>query len=1022
MAKRIVSVFCALLFVLTLAPSVLAESTLPYGQEEIATPTLILDENAHDVVTNPGFEVLNDETTLQGWTATLGQLGVAHSDDAHTGEKAISLQYGSTISQVCGVSRLDSLKPCEISFWIKPTGEQVYLDMEVTFGIRNIYSQNETLVDKATLTVTDAPTGVWTQKVLKFMVPERTVSATMVFTSKSDGALLIDDVHYLIDGAPKKVLPPSKKEPVLKENFDMVRNGNFEDNNNYWQVEPGQWNDFVTIEKDEDGNSFARISKDTAQPTKNPQLLQKMYNIVEGAEYQVHFKLRSPGLQKVGSMSYGFRWMRGGERMGHDKTGNKVLYQDKEWTDVYLDSIAPEGADGLMFDFRNFGPEGFYDIDDVSIYMTKRPEYAEVETDEIFYYTEWPTGYITVRDQSGMNALEGGKAKAEIFDGETVIYTVEGFTGKEKLTMEFPTKILAEIGKEYKAKVTVTTKDGEITEVHEKPIYRYNRPTYLGADGVFRKPDRNGVMQETQVVLANGVNNSRIDIVSPAGIKIANLQGGADLPLNVRMDMAEAQGLKVMITLYSGKKCGGTEDMIPATIDKVMIAKDHPALFGYKVQDEPMQKGNTDEELIRAYTTIRNLDPHHPVYLVDSGEASYERMGKFCDIMDIDWYPSKGLERATIIGEKIAYGVEAVKGRKPVTLLQQAFELNNTFPTVDEFRHYAYQTFFNAGSGFGYHSFGEATTSLSPNHEVWPGLCEMAKWEQDFMFETFVQHKYPILNEEKTDKTWWRSYVIDGKIYVAVINQTLDTVNVNINLAGFDGGYGAASYTAKLVAGGEDAFAITGTTFTKELPCQAAYVYEITPDAPVDFTGLNCTKYRDLVGYGWAHTAITNMEQKGIVNDLTAYLYGPAKKISRGDFAYFLINALGLTSDSTETFADVSPDSHYAKAIATGKALGILMGIGENLYNPNAEITRQDLMTIAGRGMRYVKDLANADSSILGTFSDASLIADYAVENVSAMVNAGIVKGNADGTINPLSNTTRAEAAVIADRIYSWNK
>ena len=34
------------------------------------------------------------------------------------------------------------------------------------------------------------------------------------------------------------------------------------------------------------------------------------------------------------------------------------------------------------------------------------------------------------------------------------------------------------------------------------------------------------------------------------------------------------------------------------------------------------------------------------------------------------------------------------------------------------------------------------------------------------------------------------------------------------------------------------------------------------------------------------------------------------------------------------------------------------------------------------------------------------------------MIEEEIVKGNPDGTINPLGNTTRAEAAVIMSRIF----
>ena len=54
-------------------------------------------------------------------------------------------------------------------------------------------------------------------------------------------------------------------------------------------------------------------------------------------------------------------------------------------------------------------------------------------------------------------------------------------------------------------------------------------------------------------------------------------------------------------------------------------------------------------------------------------------------------------------------------------------------------------------------------------------------------------------------------------------------------------------------------------------------------------------------------------------------------------------------------------------------------------------------------------------------FSDSGLVADYALAHVKAMISSGLIKGNADGTLNPTGNTTRAEAAVIMDRILSMN-
>ncbi|MBE7063367.1 MAG: S-layer homology domain-containing protein, partial [Ruminococcaceae bacterium] len=180
--------------------------------------------------------------------------------------------------------------------------------------------------------------------------------------------------------------------------------------------------------------------------------------------------------------------------------------------------------------------------------------------------------------------------------------------------------------------------------------------------------------------------------------------------------------------------------------------------------------------------------------------------------------------------------------------------------------------------------------------------------------------------------------------------------------------------------------------------------------------GMGTKWSRDIVllnnDYGWAREAIDSLYKEGIVNSQSPVSYAPGKNITRGDFAMFLVRTLGLTADAVDNFADVSPTAEYAGELAVGRALGVLNGIGENRYNPEAQITRQEMMTIISRALKL-----SAEGTEISAYPDANLIADYAVEHVKAMIASGLVKGNADGTINPLGNTTRAEAAVVMQRL-----
>jgi len=108
--------------------------------------------------------------------------------------------------------------------------------------------------------------------------------------------------------------------------------------------------------------------------------------------------------------------------------------------------------------------------------------------------------------------------------------------------------------------------------------------------------------------------------------------------------------------------------------------------------------------------------------------------------------------------------------------------------------------------------------------------------------------------------------------------------------------------------------------------------------------------------------------------------------------------------------------AYYAKELSAGKSLGILKGVGDNKFNPYDEISRQDLMTIIARAMKLTGDID------LSAFSDSNSISEYAFESIKAMIKSGLVKGNADGTLNPTGKATRAEAAVIMYRILNFEQ
>ncbi|NOU98282.1 hypothetical protein GC093_34430 [Paenibacillus sp. LMG 31456] len=177
-------------------------------------------------------------------------------------------------------------------------------------------------------------------------------------------------------------------------------------------------------------------------------------------------------------------------------------------------------------------------------------------------------------------------------------------------------------------------------------------------------------------------------------------------------------------------------------------------------------------------------------------------------------------------------------------------------------------------------------------------------------------------------------------------------------------------------------------------------------------------KFTDVsTNYSWAKEAIEFLASKGIIQGTSDTTFDPDKKITRADFITLLVRALDMKAEFSSNFNDVSSSDYYYQALGIAKQLGIASGVGDNLFNPKQEISRQDMMVLCARALQLSEKLKlTGNTSDLASYSDKGSVASYAEEGVASMVHQGIIEGNGAG-LNPLGNATRAETAVIIFRI-----
>ncbi|MGN1092944.1 MAG: family 10 glycosylhydrolase, partial [Monoglobaceae bacterium] len=177
-------------------------------------------------------------------------------------------------------------------------------------------------------------------------------------------------------------------------------------------------------------------------------------------------------------------------------------------------------------------------------------------------------------------------------------------------------------------------------------------------------------------------------------------------------------------------------------------------------------------------------------------------------------------------------------------------------------------------------------------------------------------------------------------------------------------------------------------------------------------------KFTDMDNYWWAMDAVNELAAKGIIKGRSETEFDPDSKITRADNTVLLLRVLGKTATFSENFADVYPDKYYYNEIGMAKALGIASGVGNNCFDPDAKIKRQDMATLAYRVLTEEGILTTIpNTTVLNKFVDADEIYFYAREAMAACINKGLMSGYGDNTIKPNDYASRVEVALFVYRI-----
>jgi len=183
----------------------------------------------------------------------------------------------------------------------------------------------------------------------------------------------------------------------------------------------------------------------------------------------------------------------------------------------------------------------------------------------------------------------------------------------------------------------------------------------------------------------------------------------------------------------------------------------------------------------------------------------------------------------------------------------------------------------------------------------------------------------------------------------------------------------------------------------------------------------NPVEFSDMANH-WAKEAVNDMGSRMVVQGTTSGIYDPDREMTRAEFTAALVRGLGLKLDNGEArFSDVKPSDWYSSAIHTAYEYKLISGFEDGTFRPNDVITREQAMVILSRAMDMtgLKDqlIEQPAEAVLQAFEDAADLSSWAHSGVAQVVQSGMVTGRSVDKLEPKGKLTRAEAAVLIQRL-----
>jgi hypothetical protein len=213
----------------------------------------------------------------------------------------------------------------------------------------------------------------------------------------------------------------------------------------------------------------------------------------------------------------------------------------------------------------------------------------------------------------------------------------------------------------------------------------------------------------------------------------------------------------------------------------------------------------------------------------------------------------------------------------------------------------------------------------------------------------------------------------------------------------------------------------SGTAFLLSLGLSIGAFTPILNAAPVIAQTQAQAQFTDVPSGHWAREFVTSLASRNIIAGFPDGTFRPDEPVTRAQYAAMLRNAFRHSSVRGATnFVDVPTNYWAATAIREADMMGFLSGYPGNVFRPDQNIPRAQVLVSLANGLNYT---ANNPNSIQ-IYRDAAQIPDYGIASLAAATEQRLVVNYPDvQVLRPNQTATRADvAAFIYQALASQNQ